>query len=486
MKCLSRIWLISVILLAASPALSEETELLDLNGSNYFPVVHSELQSATQSIYVAMYQMRVYNNGKASSPTLALVKDLVAAHQRGVRVEVFLDQSFRYSPSSRSSTLDTKNDRASEYLSFSGVPLSFAKAGHTLHQKLIVIDERTVINGSHNWSDRALMHNFENSDLIRDREHARNKLENFRALREQYPLIRETNSIAGLDIPESFLTRKDLASQMVSESDNRAFDCYCNLLKQARVSTNGMLIVSLDALASDLGLAEEMDRTAYRRQLIKVLRKMQDRYKLLTCDFQHAKPALVKMIPLASEGGITIPDVFWSYGYHRKLSLSAKMAYFICIYEHQRGLLPPYWSLSHIALGEKYHLDRETIRQGLLELEKFDILQITRSISPPNKSFDQRHPNVYRLRPLLSDAEIAVRWSELESVYDAETLTLAKEIGSSIGHPNSHRTARDIAGIIKKYGPKATTRAGARVAAMTRDNPFRHPGYIVALIKKEL
>jgi hypothetical protein len=95
MKRFSHIYLLTVLLLAAAPARSENIELIDLNGTNYFPVVHQELQSATQSIYVAMYQMRVYNNRKSSSPTLVLVKDLVAAHQGGVGVDVFLDQSFR-------------------------------------------------------------------------------------------------------------------------------------------------------------------------------------------------------------------------------------------------------------------------------------------------------------------------------------------------------------------------------------------------------
>jgi len=81
----------SVLCPAAVHAGAAEVE--DIS-DRYFDAVHAELKGATQSVWVAMYEIRVYEGNKANK-AYVLLQNLVDAHERGVDVQVFLDRSYR-------------------------------------------------------------------------------------------------------------------------------------------------------------------------------------------------------------------------------------------------------------------------------------------------------------------------------------------------------------------------------------------------------
>ena len=94
-----------------------------------------------------------------------------------------------------------------------------------LHHKLVVIDEKVVVIGSHNWSYSAMRHNIESSSIIRSREHARAKLESIARI-ETIPVVpvstaRERGTVP---VPQAFLLRPNLAPIMHTENDERPFD----------------------------------------------------------------------------------------------------------------------------------------------------------------------------------------------------------------------------------------------------------------------
>lgn len=487
MKLLDKVALASAffVLLIAFPSDAQDTELIDLDGTNYFPIVHSELQAATQSVFVSMYQMRAYDDADLSSPTLVLVKDLVDAHDRGVRVEVFLDQSFRYSSRAKKRTIDPKNDTASEYLRFAGVPVSLMPSGRTLHQKLIVIDGRTVICGSHNWSDKALRFNFESSDLIRSKEYAESKGKNFDRLRAiSPPLAARASKVSSVDIPMVFMEDKRLAAHMATESDDRAFDCYCLLIRDAQDAGTNVLSVSMGRLANDLGMNKVMDRTAYRRQLIKTLRKLQDTYHLISCEFDFSGPAKVTLIQAASATVLPVPRLFWSDGWFLKLSLSTKFAYFICLREQMMEPTPPSWSINQNDLAEKYFWTQKTLCWALRELENFDLLKITRSKLAASDTFADRAPNIYRVLPLRSRQEIADQWRRLEATFGKATIEEARSLAGLLNRTNSHREAQDLARLIDTYGLAATRQTVKAVASRSPSSAYRHAGCVLVILKR--
>jgi hypothetical protein len=96
-----------------------------------------------------------------------LVTELAKAAERGVRVRVIVNAEDRAEPTG------TKWDR----LLAAGGQLRFKKTNAELfqlmHHKLMIVDDRVVVNGSGNWSGSAFFKNFENYVRYRDPRIAR-------------------------------------------------------------------------------------------------------------------------------------------------------------------------------------------------------------------------------------------------------------------------------------------------------------------------
>jgi len=106
-----------------------------------------ELHNAQQTVRVQAYSF-------TSTP---IAKALVAAKQRDVRVEAILDKSN-----------DTEKYSAATFLLHADIP-TFLDARHAIaHNKVIVIDDHTVITGSFNFTKAAEEHNAENLLILHD------------------------------------------------------------------------------------------------------------------------------------------------------------------------------------------------------------------------------------------------------------------------------------------------------------------------------
>jgi phosphatidylserine/phosphatidylglycerophosphate/cardiolipin synthase-like enzyme len=109
--------------------------------------VVQELQAASTSVLVQAYSF-------TSAP---IAKALVAAHERGVKVQVILDKSQR-----------TEKYSSATFLEHAGIP-TFIDAAHAIaHNKVMVIDGQTVLTGSFNFTTAAEQHNAENLLVICD------------------------------------------------------------------------------------------------------------------------------------------------------------------------------------------------------------------------------------------------------------------------------------------------------------------------------
>jgi phosphatidylserine/phosphatidylglycerophosphate/cardiolipin synthase-like enzyme len=116
-------------------------------GGDCTKAIVTAIAGARRSIYVQAYSF-------TSKP---IARALAAAHRRGVRVEIILDQGSL-----------KEHHTAADLLTGSGVPV-FVDAAHVLaHNKVMVIDEGTVITGSFNFTYAAQRDNAENLLILRD------------------------------------------------------------------------------------------------------------------------------------------------------------------------------------------------------------------------------------------------------------------------------------------------------------------------------
>ncbi len=118
------------------------------------------IAGAHTRVTVVVYVMRVDGDG----PVEHLLQALSAAARRGVAVRVVLDRGRDW----RTGAPDEKHLEPAARLRRGGVRVVLDEAERTTHAKVLVVDDRYVVVGSHNWTRSALSANREWSLEIDD------------------------------------------------------------------------------------------------------------------------------------------------------------------------------------------------------------------------------------------------------------------------------------------------------------------------------
>ncbi|HEY3999737.1 MAG TPA: phosphatidylserine/phosphatidylglycerophosphate/cardiolipin synthase family protein, partial [Candidatus Xenobia bacterium] len=128
-----------------------------IGGATIFPKAHEMIQNAKQSVQLEMYEFENDEAGSAKGPEVPgaqeqqqLMHDLVDAAQRGVDVQVILDQS-------KGKNGDLHNDGMMQYLKQNGVNV-IAYPPDTVnidHVKLLVTDSQQALIGGMNWGNHS-------------------------------------------------------------------------------------------------------------------------------------------------------------------------------------------------------------------------------------------------------------------------------------------------------------------------------------------
>ncbi len=460
---------------AAAPPALVETRSAWLFDEEYFPAVRGEIRAAKKEIIVTVYLFRVYPHSSSESPTFMLLQELLDANRRGVKVRVILERTC------------WQNETAREMLAAGGVDVRYAGGGDLLHQKVVVIDDDTCITGSHNWSHAALKYNHEVSELVRSKVKAEQMRERIARIPLRAP--KERPSGGYVRVPSRFVTDPDLVAAMVNDHDNRSFELFLHLWRDhvgRPEGRRGEMTLTYGAYAEKLGIKEKMTELSYRQQIIKVLRKLDNEYGLITVSFDYGGPATVrvKLRMARGETGLRVPVELWEYGWLRTLGLSEKALYLISLVETEKSRKKPWWSLSLDRIAQKYGIDRSTVSKSLLALEREEILEVLRSSAGDAGGFELRRPNSYRMKPLMSPEDILAEWGHLDSTYGKEKVKKARELAGRLNRPNSRDVAGTYLKLMEKYTVAQIEAATDYVARLATDNPYRHVGTVINRLKQ--
>ncbi len=146
-------------------SLPAEDAQLVLN-DQYFQVAKKMIQEAKHSIQVMMFEMGYYDE-HPDSPSNLLIKELISAKKRGVKVAVILEVK------EGEDRATVQNRHTGTILSEGGVEVIYDSLSKTTHAKLTVVDGKWSLLGSTNWTYHALTDNNEASVLIRSKEVAK-------------------------------------------------------------------------------------------------------------------------------------------------------------------------------------------------------------------------------------------------------------------------------------------------------------------------
>jgi phosphatidylserine/phosphatidylglycerophosphate/cardiolipin synthase-like enzyme len=149
---------------------AEDVQLV--TDGQYVQVARKMIREAKSSIQVMMFEMGYYEK-YPNTPSNLLIKELMDAKKRGVKVEVVLEVK-----EGKDRTTE-RNRQTGKILSEGKVEVVYDPLFKTTHAKCMVVDGSLILLGSTNWTYYALTNNHEVSVVIRSKEVAKGLVEYF-------------------------------------------------------------------------------------------------------------------------------------------------------------------------------------------------------------------------------------------------------------------------------------------------------------------
>jgi phosphatidylserine/phosphatidylglycerophosphate/cardiolipin synthase-like enzyme len=140
--------------------------------AQYVQVAQKMIKEAKKSIQVMMFEMGYYSEHPKTASN-QLIKELINAGKRGVKVEVILEVREGEDRTTK------RNRQTGKILSEGGVKVIYDSLSKTNHAKWMVVDGESTLLGSTNWTYYALTNNNEVSVLIQSKEVAKALLDYF-------------------------------------------------------------------------------------------------------------------------------------------------------------------------------------------------------------------------------------------------------------------------------------------------------------------
>jgi len=129
--------------------------------SDYPEIVIPIIKNASSSIDILVYEWKWYGH-QAASPIQQFNLAITAAAQRGVKVRVLMNIEHYSHP------ITKINSRTERILKRAGCEVKMARIGGRTHAKMIIVDKRIVVLGSHNFCKSSFTSNAEVSVTIAD------------------------------------------------------------------------------------------------------------------------------------------------------------------------------------------------------------------------------------------------------------------------------------------------------------------------------
>ena len=275
---------------------------------------------------------------------------------------------------------------------------------------------------------------------------------------------------------------------MLTRQDERAFDLYLLLLYYAKKETS--FDFDFGIFAEYLQISD-MTETAYRRQIIKTLRKLQDVYKLIEVEFRHGRDARVSLLDIEGRGEkyeypydnyFLLPSEYFKYGWDRALSLRAKFCYLLNLYKY-RKLNSRFWSLSLEKLSDKFGPHPSTIGLGMNELRRYNITDTV--YSRINELYQERDPSRYELLGLYCPREHEKELARLSNKYGEESFNEARKLAGVVFSQNDIEAIEKRIKLGNEYGSDRIKRAYDLLSERNVDNPKRTFRYAVGIIRAQ-
>ncbi|MBL7130830.1 MAG: hypothetical protein ISS45_05470 [Candidatus Omnitrophica bacterium] len=370
------ILLTTCVFLCVSPVCTQadftSAQVKDISGRAYEPALIELLDGATESIVISMYNISL--GTKTRNPVRLLLNDLLEARARNVSVTLYLNTRFRDVDKEKVRLIENPELKR---LEDAGCVIHLMPANRRLHDKLIIVDSRYVVEGSTNWSISALRDNFESATLIDSPRLAKIKLLRLELLPvstkpqiKQLPRPLYTENIAEtIDIPKTLLEDRRYFSQMLTRQDERSMDLYLIVLAHSQAINEKEFFIDLESMGISLGMPDSWSDTALRRQVIKSLKKLRSNYDLIGVQFFYGKDAWIELMDIPGDSfsvssGLIKPNL--------DTECSMRLKFLLMIKAFLKANGEKIDSMSTSELAKRFNVHWTTINSALCELRELE------------------------------------------------------------------------------------------------------------------
>jgi len=492
---LRRVFLITALAVLAltSRVFCSEVQVTDLSGAKYFPAVREAIAKAQKAVTVVMFTVEA-SERNGSKPD-QLVKELIDARKRGCDVRVVLDQNVDYVNRKEPGDWEPriKSTIAYKRLKEAGVDVHYDEPMRYAHAKTVIIDERIVILGSTNWTGNAFDNSIETNVMIESGELAGRILEYLKTIKIDNSiddfLNKDGMSVA---VSRQFLENSGIGPRLVKLQAERSFDLYLYLLWKFKGDSQGRVVFFYDEAAKYLGIYEGWTDEAYRRQIIKALRKLDGQFDLIRFKPRYAKEADITLLDyedadkpyhIPQEREFRIPKEYFELGWRKELSLRAKFCYLINLAYTEASDTKPVWSKSVLTITRQCgDVGQDVISKGMGELRRRQLLEV-RYDELATKPYDARRPKQYRLLSLYDPAGRLAELAQVEAKCGAREYGRARKFAGIVFEENNPWVIEEIVGLVRENGVKRVGWAFGEVAKKATDNPKRNFGYVKGMLR---
>ena len=341
----------------------------DISDRAYEPALIELLDKAERSIVISMYNISLGANER--NPIAFLLQDLLEARQRNVEVTMYLNTNFREIDKEPHQFVNTPFFKK---LMDAGCVIHLLPSRFRLHDKLIIVDNRFIVEGSTNWSISALKVNFESDTLMDSPELAEIKLSRLKELpltdepkkKEVHRRLYLENLPDSIALPKAVLLNSGCFPKMLTGHDARSMDLYLLLLAHSQAAGKQSFFIDIESMALSLDMPVSWLDFGLRRQVIKTFKKLDKQYNLVRVKFFHGKDAWVEIVALPQEA-FTISSKLIS---DRKPSQRLKFLLMVkSLLESQGENIN---SISKQDLARRFHIHSWTVGEAFKEMEQYE------------------------------------------------------------------------------------------------------------------
>ncbi len=365
--------ILSLLVFVFSPLSAQENfspaQVRDISDRAYEPAIIGLLHQAKESIVISMYNISL--GAQERNPIAFLLQDLIEARQRGVEVTIYLNTNFR--------EIDKEPHQLIRSPFFKKLVdarcvFHLLPSRLRLHDKLVIVDSRFVVEGSTNWSISALKSNRESATLIDSPELAGIKLLRLKMLpliiepkeKEPHRALYLENLPDSIVIPKLLLLDGRYFPKMFTAQDSRGMDLYLLLLAHSQVVGKSSFFVEMESMALSLNMPVSWLDFGLRRQVIRSLKRLRDNYGLVGVKFFHGKDAWVELTNLPQE----------AFSINSKLITNQKISYRLKFLLMIKSLLESQgedlYSISQQELARRFHIHPWTVGVAFKELKQYE------------------------------------------------------------------------------------------------------------------